>query len=121
MSETGWEPYCNHDPAAVRDGICECGAVMPEPDECSNCGQYATTEINAEPLCDGCAGEFTDQGNADALDRIAAILRAASDWDADTINAVADAVRATGRTVSDDDAEPDDIKCGHQDLTGKDG
>jgi hypothetical protein len=25
------EPFCNHDAAAVVDGVCECGEVMPNP------------------------------------------------------------------------------------------
>lgn len=26
------EPWCNHDAAAVVDGVCECGARLPAPD-----------------------------------------------------------------------------------------
>lgn len=40
-----------------------------------------------------------------ALDGIAGILRNSDDWDADAINAVADVVRATGRTVDSDEDE----------------
>jgi hypothetical protein len=29
MSNT--EPFCNHDAAAVTDGVCECGYVLEEP------------------------------------------------------------------------------------------
>jgi hypothetical protein len=26
------EPYCNHDAAAVRDGVCECGEIIVPAD-----------------------------------------------------------------------------------------
>lgn len=41
-----------------------------------------------------------------ALDLVAAILHGASDWNADTANAVADIVRLTGRSVSEEDDAP---------------
>ena len=46
----------------------------------------------------------TENWAAEALDLIAALLKGAKDWDADTVNAVADVVRSTGRTVSDEDS-----------------
>jgi hypothetical protein len=116
LREPEAEPHCNHDPAAVRDGICECGEIAGP---CTECGDPASTEINAEALCSACADEYELQGSHDALDQIAALLDATA-WDAGTASAIAEIVRSTGRKVRDT-AEPDDITCGEADETGEDG
>ena len=47
------EPWCNHDPAAVTNGICECGETVRQPilrlalpgipARCGNCGEESET------------------------------------------------------------------------------
>lgn len=67
------EPYCNHDPAAIHDGVCECGHVL-------------RTGVAAADVA--------------ALDRIAAVM-SGEEWSPDTLDAIAEAVRSTGRHIRD--------------------
>ena len=92
---TATEPYCNHDRSAVRDGICECGEIVGP---CTECGEVASTEVNAEAMCSACASEYEADGDAQALDAIAELL-SAPEWDADTLDTIAGVVRATGREI----------------------
>ena len=112
------EPYCNHDTAAVHDGICECGEIVGP---CTLCGSLHAgrtfTEINLEAVCDDCAEELKAAGDGIALDLIAAqlagYLRDTSD-STDRLDAIAAVIRGTGRTVSEQ-GEPDDITCASAD------
>ena len=56
-------------------------------------------EVRADHMGIGRAALISDRH---ALDQVAAILLA-SEWDADAIDAVAATVRATGRTVSEEE------------------
>jgi hypothetical protein len=101
MSETATtagEPHCNHDAAAVTNGICECGWIVGP---CTECGSTeVATEINMEAVCADCAEELQADGDGIALDLIAALL-AADQWDADTLDGIDAIVRGTGRNRED--------------------
>lgn len=105
-------PHCNHDPAAVRDGICECGEIVGP---CTECGTSdgPFTEINLEAVCEGCAAELNAAGEGIALDFIAAALNG-TEWNADTCDSIAAILRGTGREIRDIPGA-DDVACGQAD------
>jgi hypothetical protein len=115
------EPHCNHDPAAVHDGICECGTITGP---CTECGATEVAgEINMEAVCEDCAAELNAAGEGIALDFIAAQLHGWTDDSGDSgdiLGRIVAITRGTGREVRDSNHEPDDHECGLQDSTGED-
>ena len=67
---------------------------------CADCYDMAFDREYGRWLCSACADEAELAMSREALARIAEAL-AAPDWNADTLDAIAEAVRGTGREIAE--------------------